>query len=67
MTTTTKCDVFPNCDVLPSMTYSKVQNNQASKQAIKRRDDIVAIAHAIVTKMGASFHTIVVLMSQILE
>ena len=49
MTTAAVCDVFCQLDVLPSMTY-KVQNNQASKQAIKQHDDIVAIAHAIVTK-----------------
>ena len=46
-----------------------VQNNQASNQAIKRHDEIVAIAHAIVTKiclgvdsqkhvMGVYFHPI---------
>jgi hypothetical protein len=37
-------------DVVRSKTI-KQASKQAGKQAIKRRDDIVAIAHTIVTKM----------------
>jgi hypothetical protein len=54
MTTTAECDVFTNCDVLSSTTLVrsktiKQARKQSSKQSINQRDDIVAIAHAIVT------------------